>query len=138
VNQKLTQLYNQIPKSACPPDCGKCCGILYPSTAEVNNIKNWCIQHKIEFKEFHMNIDLDCPYLSKEKQCIIYPVRPFLCRMMGVSDLKCPLGLCKPDKVLNHAVSGWIYTQIYLKGKEKPKTDKHVRLLNKMLVGVVK
>lgn len=134
INSKLQKVYNQIPKSTCPPGCGKCCGILFPSEVEISNIKSWLKEHGRDYIDFNITIGLNCPYLSKTKECTIYPVRPFLCRFLGVSvDLPCPLKLNKPERVMNHQVSGWCYTEIYLKGKERPRTEKHKRLLNKLL-----
>jgi hypothetical protein len=134
MNNKLEKVYNQIPASSCPSGCGKCCGILYPSESEISNIKTWLKKRNREYIDFNMTIGLDCPYLSKDKSCSIYPVRPFLCRILGVSaDLPCPLKLNKPERTINHQISGWCYTQIYLKGKEKPRTEKLRRLVDKLL-----
>ena len=130
---QLDQIYKQIPSSTCKENCGACCGILFPSLAEIRNIKDWLGKHKREFKEFHMLVGIDCPYLGDDKHCEIYPVRPFLCRMMGVSELPCPINGCKPSKVLNGSQSGALYTAIYLKGKEKPRTEKHRKLLKSIL-----
>jgi len=133
VNQKLLEIYSQIPASTCPTGCGKCCGILFPSMAEIRNIKDWLTARHMEYKEFHMLVGLDCPYLDEKKECMIYPVRPFLCRVMGVSDLRCPTGQCKTDKILNHAQSWYLYKQIYLKGKEKPRTERHLLMVTTLL-----
>jgi Fe-S-cluster containining protein len=133
MNFKLAEIYKQIPASTCPPGCGKCCGILFPSMAEIRNIKDWLTAHHREYKEFHMAFGLDCPYLNEKKECTIYPVRPFLCRMMCVSDLSCPVGKCKANKILNSAQSRMLYRQIYLKGKEKPRTEKHQLILASLL-----
>ena len=138
MNTKLENIYSQIPKSTCEAGCGECCGILFPSLAELRNIKDWCEQHSVEYKDFNMLVGLDCPYLSKGKECIIYPVRPFLCRILGVSsDLPCPLGKCNHAKILNHPQSSALYTAIYLKGKEKPRTEKHRKLIRKVLKEVL-
>jgi len=134
MNAKLQQIYSQIPKSKCPPNCGQCCGILLPSMAELTNIRDWCKKHNIEFVDFHMMVGLDCPYLEKDKRCRIYEVRPFLCRILGVSsDMPCPIHKCEPEKILNHLQSSYLYEQIYLKGKEKPRTEKHRRELLSIL-----
>jgi len=137
MNSKLDEVYRQIPAATCPPNCGKCCGLLYPSMAELRNIQEWCTKHHREFKDFNMTVGLDCPYLDEDKECKIYPVRPFLCRILGVSaDLPCPIkNGCKPSKVLNHAQTSWCYIQIYLRGKEKPRTEKHRKFLQEVLHG---
>jgi hypothetical protein len=134
VDAKLECIYAQIPASTCPPHCGKCCGILYPSLAELRNIKNWCESRHVEYKDPTMTVGLDCPYLTEQKECSIYPVRPFLCRILGVSsDLPCPLGKCNTHKELNQPQSRALYAAIYLKGKEKPRTEKHRKLVKQML-----
>ena len=134
MNGKLEYIYRQIPSSTCPADCGKCCGILFPSKAELRNIQDWCEDHSIEYIDLNMNPELDCPYLSEAKKCMIYPVRPFLCRLVGVSeDLPCPLGRCLPQKLLNHSQCNFLYKSIYLHGKEKRRIEKHRKLLANLL-----
>jgi hypothetical protein len=132
MNPKLEQIYKQIPKSACPSSCGKCCGILYPSLAELRNIRDWCEQKGIEYKDFNYQLNADCPYLTKEKTCGIYPVRPFLCRIYGVSK-ELPCKGCKPEKMLNRNQSACLYNQIYLHGKEKSRTEKHRQLVKALI-----
>jgi Fe-S-cluster containining protein len=134
MNHKLEQVYHQIPKALCPANCGRCCGILYPSLAELTNIKQWCHQHNIAYKDFNITLDLDCPYLGIDKQCTIYSVRPYLCRIMGVStELSCPINICKPTKILNKTQSDWCYKHIYLHGKERQRTLKHRKELKELL-----
>lgn len=131
---RLDQVYRQIPAASCPSGCGKCCGILFPSMAEIRNVKRWCGEHNLEYREFHMLAGLDCPYLSSRKECRIYSVRPFLCRLMGASvDLPCPLNRCRARKILNHSQSHSVYRQIYLKGKEKPRIERHRREFQQLL-----
>lgn len=130
----LERVYRQIPACSCPPGCGECCGILFPSMAEIREIKQWCRLHSIQYKGFDIPVGEDCPYLGAGKQCAIYPARPFLCRLMAVSiDLPCPLGVCRTGKMLNHEVSGYLYSQVYLQGKEKQRTEKHRRVLKTVL-----
>ena len=133
MNSKLEGIYKQIPKSTCPPHCGKCCGILFPSLAELRNVKDWLSTRNREYKDFLMTVGVDCPYLNEDKSCSIYPVRPYLCRVMGVSDLHCPLNLCQPVKVLSHSESAALYKDIYLRGKEKHRTEKHAVLIREVL-----
>lgn len=130
----LENIYRQIPQSTCTPNCGDCCGILFPSLAEIRAIKDWCIKHHREYIDFNMLVGSDCPYLGKKKECTIYLVRPFLCRILGVSsDLPCPLKKCTSSKILNHYQSSSLYKAIYLHGKEKPRTEKHRILIREIL-----
>lgn len=134
---KLVEIYSQIPSSRCPPTCGRCCGPVFPSLAEIRNIKDWCQQHNRGYKEFILDIDKSCPYLGENKECTIYLVRPFLCRMCGVAeDLPCPIGKLTPSKVLNHNQSSALYSQIYLHGKEKSRVKNHKQLLAKLVPGI--
>ena len=61
IKVRLDKIYNQIPKSTCSPNCGECCGILFPSKAELRNIYNWCKSHNIEYKDFTKS-QSDCLY----------------------------------------------------------------------------
>lgn len=135
MNAKLEEIYKQIPKAICPEGCGQCCGPVFPSLAELRDIKDWCATHQIEFKNFlDVTEDGTCPYLAHDKRCSIYPVRPFLCRILGASsDLPCPLNKCTSTKVLNHLQSDALYSAIYLHGKEKPRTEKHRQIVKGVL-----
>lgn len=131
---RLEKVYNQIPGSTCSLGCGECCGILFPSLAEIRNIKDWCSQHNRVYKDFNMTVGEDCPYLGDNKSCTIYPVRPFLCRILGVSTaLPCPLNKCKPSRMINHYQSSALYKAIYLHGKEKARAENHRLLIRKLI-----
>lgn len=132
MNPKLEQTYKQIPSSKCPNDCGKCCGILFPSLAELRNIKEWCVAHHVEYRDFNYQLGIDCPYLARDKSCSIYPVRPFLCRIYGVSK-ELPCKWCTPEKILNRNQSANLYNQIYMQGKEKSRTEKHKKVLGELI-----
>lgn len=135
MNSKLEDIYNGIPKATCPEGCGECCGPVFPSLTELRNIKDWCANHHIEYKDF-LNItdEGNCPYLAPDKKCLIYPVRPFLCRILGVSvELPCPIHKCVPSRMLNRPQSDALYKAIYLHGKEKPRTEKHRRLIKQVM-----
>ncbi len=128
---KLADIYRQVPTSQCPPHCGKCCGILYPGLAELRNIKQWCQQHRVEFHDFTMDIGADCPYLMADKCCRIYPVRPLLCRIHGVSEekrLRCPD--CKTGKLLNVTITRYLFKKVYGERKERGRKAKHQRDLD--------
>lgn len=132
--QKLLDVYNQIPQATCPPGCGKCCGPVFPSLAELRNIKTWLHARGRVYLDFLKAYETgDCPYLdtAPDKRCTIYPVRPFVCRLLGASThLPCQLGKCKPPgKLLNRAQSDFLYKQIYLHGKEKSRTEKHQKIV---------
>lgn len=117
---KLDDIYRQIPSSTCPPDCGECCGPVYPARVETRNVKNWCREHGIEFKDFG-NVDklLTCPYLLEDKRCQIYPVRPFMCRIYGITQHKLLLcQKCEPVRILTVRRLDYLYKRVY-KGEKK-------------------
>jgi hypothetical protein len=90
--KSLKDIYSTIPDFKCK-HCHDCCGpiiwyepedILIRDYMEKNNIKriSWTIE---EFKKNNMR----CPYIKNDR-CIIYPVRPIVCRLQGnISELKC-------------------------------------------------
>lgn len=135
MNAKLEAIYEQIPKSTCPSNCGRCCGSVFPSLAELRNIKEWCGIHHVESRDF-LDITQEglCPYLGTMRECTIYPVRSFLCRILGASvDLSCPIGNCEATRILNHFQSDALYSVIYLHGKEKSRTEKHRRIVREVV-----
>lgn len=72
--------------------CGQCCSNFLPiSSKEVKEIHRYIRKHRItEQKHFiptadGLQFDLTCPFRSdREHKCLIYPVRPAICR-----DFKC-------------------------------------------------
>ncbi len=116
---KLAEIYRQIPSSTCPPNCGECCGPVYPSQEEIRNIKAWLARKGLAFKDFSViGSELNCPYLSPENNhCEIYEVRPFMCRHYGACEpLICPG--CNCLHPLNLPSARYLYHQIY-KGEAK-------------------
>ena len=78
-------------------NCGDCCGIVPISEKEYNTILNYCLDNKIKPLHKETNNDLttfECVFRDNEnKKCLIYPVRPTLCKLMGVSEgMKCKSG----------------------------------------------
>ena len=90
----LEKIYSLINNFSCK-HCHKCCGpiiwfepeeIMIREYMEKNNIKR-ILWTQDEFKQNQMR----CPYLIDDK-CIIYPVRPIVCRLQGnIAELKCNL-----------------------------------------------
>lgn len=68
--------------------CGNCCGNFLPiSGREIKEIKRYIKKHRIPeqirvFPETGVSIDCTCPFRSEvEKKCLIYPIRPEICRV---------------------------------------------------------
>ena len=88
ITTKLEDLWAMIPKMECKPGCHQCCGPTLWSRAEYETIKHFLENNGR--KELEAT-GLSCPYLDNEKGCSIYPVRPLLCRLFGVTEgLECP------------------------------------------------
>lgn len=67
--------------------CGSCCGNFLPiSASEIDKIKKYIAKHKIEEQykcppSTDVMIDGSCPFRNEsERKCLIYPVRPWICR----------------------------------------------------------
>jgi Fe-S-cluster containining protein len=62
--------------------CGKCCGILVPITLnEMNIIKKYCKTNKIKpVKDILLKEDVPICQFLYSNTCLIYEVRPFICR----------------------------------------------------------
>lgn len=68
-------------------NCGNCCGNFLPLSAkEIKTIKRYLQKHPIK-EQIHRYptaqpmTDVTCPFRSeKEKKCLIYEIRPMICR----------------------------------------------------------
>lgn len=81
-----------IPKHTRCQNCGDCCGAILVSEREVKAIQEYLKRNpKIRAQR---GPGLTCPFRDEEnRRCVIYPVRPTICRLMGVCDgLECPEG----------------------------------------------
>lgn len=93
----LDELYGFYPEEGfrCPPGCGECCSSDFPvSKPEVERIAQWIVDN-VEFDRLQDQYRLydsqpeKCPFLMATKKCLIYPIRPFVCRQFGhVEELK--------------------------------------------------
>ena len=93
IQARLDEIYSLIPDFDCK-GCGRCCGPINWRVPEGMVIKKYMQEHGIEHvvwsPEDYEKHDLDCPYL-RENKCVIYPVRPLVCRLQGhVKKLRCP------------------------------------------------
>jgi len=91
----MNALLNIPPHTGCKK-CGDCCGVIPATGSEIAAIRKY-ISDKPTIKklaEKQSNDMLNCPFLDKEQnQCIIYPKRPMICRLMGVDKYcKCKYG----------------------------------------------
>jgi len=73
--------------------CSNCCGPIIWFKPEEILIRDFLEKNKLKYttftKEQIKKNDMKCPYL-KENKCIIYPVRPIVCRLQGnIDELVC-------------------------------------------------
>jgi hypothetical protein len=95
----LEKIYSRIPEFKCQERCGECCGPVRWSLAEEIVIRDYIRRHGIEYRKMKSIMDY-CPFLTEDKKCSIYPVRPLVCRVYGVlENLRCPY--IKPEKYMS-------------------------------------
>ncbi|MGF3554848.1 MAG: YkgJ family cysteine cluster protein [Thermoplasmatota archaeon] len=92
IKKELKEIYDKIPNFECK-HCHKCCGPIIWFKVEELLIKDYMKKNKIEdvkwtADDFKKN-DMKCPFLKNDR-CIIYEVRPIVCRLQGnIPELQC-------------------------------------------------
>lgn len=90
----LNSLYDTIPSGQCS-GCAKCCmESVHAFYIEFLNVYHYLVKEnllndvmvKIESHYFNELVEVKaCPFLKEDKSCLIYPVRPLVCRLFGHS-----------------------------------------------------
>lgn len=96
----LNEVYERVPQSSCER-CGTCCVVPPPAfTVEYLNVFKYLadnLKDKIEeitekaIRFYFLELvkpGLKCPFLDDSNYCMIYPARPFYCRVFGVTQKK--------------------------------------------------
>jgi Fe-S-cluster containining protein len=85
-------MLDNIPQHKNCTNCGACCGVIPATQAEVKAIREYNGKHGI--KPIKHSSKMICPFRDdKAKKCVIYAVRPTICRLMGVTKgMECPNG----------------------------------------------
>ena len=65
--------------------CGGCCGPVICHLDERTKVEEYALAHGIVPNP--MRRPLDCPWLDETMKCMVYAVRPFICRLWGRSEL---------------------------------------------------
>jgi Fe-S-cluster containining protein len=82
-----------IPEHTNCKNCGECCGPVPASAKEVEKIRKYLKENNIVPRS---NGLINCCFRDTEnKKCLIYPVRPVICRLFGVDGcgrMQCPNG----------------------------------------------
>lgn len=97
--RRLRRLYNRLPpvEKKCPSGCTACCGPVPFSVPEFELAVE--VSGELPRVEGPDQLHLKCQYSTPEG-CKIYEVRPFLCRVYGLSEV---LGLFCPHGYRTHA-----------------------------------
>lgn len=75
-----------IPDHNCR-NCGECCGPVPASKKEIKNIRQYLKSNPHIFSKLGKRKSLTCIFRDEQgKKCLIYPVRPLTCRLMGVAE----------------------------------------------------
>lgn len=92
MEERLKSIYSNIPNFGCK-HCHECCGPIVWFKPEEIIIRDYMKIHGIDYvvwstEEFKNN-GMRCPYIKNDR-CIIYPVRPIVCRLQGNAlDMPC-------------------------------------------------
>lgn len=89
----MTNNILNIPKHTNCTNCGECCGIIPATDIEINTIRNYIAVNGIS--PVGRSDKTICPFRdSLHKKCLIYAVRPVVCRLFGVVKgcMQCPNG----------------------------------------------
>ena len=85
-----------IPAHMTCRNCGECCGVIPANAAEIAAIREYLDEHPdVRALAVKQSGNLtNCPFRNdKKRRCSIYPVRPMICRLCGVSiGKKCKYG----------------------------------------------
>lgn len=83
----------------CPSGCGVCCGVMFFELELWEGVKDR-VQYGVARLEVSGGLVLAvpvvednlfvCPFLSSEKKCVIYDLRPAICREYGSEEVPCP------------------------------------------------
>lgn len=112
-NQKDAGLSCSSDRSRPKPcqQCGACCGLIFVSPSELAAIDGYIREHGVIP---NTEATITCPFLSgndsdEVRRCLIYPVRPGICRAFPHSvKMRCPKGACEklPESVVLEMATG--------------------------------
>lgn len=112
IRTKLDEVYARVPDMNCKKDCHECCGIHPESSGEYKRILAYLEERGMRPRKARSVFD-DCPYLESGR-CVIYPVRPLLCRLFGATLdhdlLVCPHGCIPREPLSGPQVDDLIHT----------------------------
>lgn len=112
--QRFEALYAELPNIECKGLCSDSCGPIVMSAFEYDRIRSAV---KGPIRPLRHPLD-HCPLLA-DGRCTVYPLRPVICRLWGVTEnMQCPFG-CVPDRLLTKAeASAFLHRAAVLGGHE--------------------
>ena len=83
-----------IPEHTNCRNCGSCCGVIPADEGEIKAIRTWLAKNPDVYPLIRLASGITCPFRDdKQARCLIYPVRPLICRLYGViSGMECKHG----------------------------------------------
>ncbi len=100
---QLAAVYARIPEVHCQRKCQDYCGPIPMEPVEDQSIfgKPWSYTFEKQPMAFNPVSPLNCPKLARDGNCMVYDLRPTICRLFGVvKRMACPFG-CEPDRWLS-------------------------------------
>lgn len=92
---QLDALYAELPHIVCAGKCSVSCAMVPLALGEAKRLQ------LVTHKKPRTTDDAVCIYLTAEKRCSAYAVRPLVCRAYGLAKtISCPFG-CMPDRWLD-------------------------------------
>jgi len=112
--KELEEIYSSIPEISCVENCGKCCGLISMSKLEEKRIRRFLEENHLNIQFYNDPLDVTymkavygnnrCYFLDEDQRCLIYPIRPIICRLYGVAEnMKCPHS--RPEEYLTEQES---------------------------------
>lgn len=93
-DQRLQELYDQLPQIDCAGLCHDSCGPIQMSIRERTRIEG------LAGEPITCGFGPSCSMLTTERKCSVYTIRPLICRLWGLMrSMPCPYG-CRPERVV--------------------------------------
>lgn len=108
-DRALEAIYAEIPRI---PDCTGECATACTGIAMFKGEWERVVRSFGRTPRRLQRADQKCPMLSPTGKCMVYSVRPYICRLWGTTrELRCPKG-CKPERWLSLEESLDIFSRI--------------------------
>lgn len=95
----LADVYARVPRINCKGLCSECCGPIMVHEEEARRME------RRAGRPLACSPEGRCGYLGQDNRCTVYRVRPYVCRVWGVTEgMECPFG-CEPERIQTRAES---------------------------------